>query len=50
MTGVLVAIDRGDVPLIHLRYRCSRCRSRLTEWVYTRKYGGRPAWNRDGEL
>jgi hypothetical protein len=23
---------RGDKPRIHLRYRCSRCRSRLTDW------------------
>jgi hypothetical protein len=27
----LVDTGRGDVPLIHLKYRCSRCRSRLTD-------------------
>jgi hypothetical protein len=35
----LVDTGRGDVPLIHLRYRCSRCRSRLTDFVCTSKYG-----------
>jgi hypothetical protein len=44
----LVDTGRGDVPLIHLRYRCSKCRSRLTDFVCTSTYGGRPAWNRDG--
>jgi hypothetical protein len=39
---------RGDVPLMHLKFRCSRCGSRLTDSVCTSKYGGRPAWNRDG--
>src|SRR5262249_15792437 len=38
----------GDVPLIHLRFRCARGRSRLTGIICTAKYGGRPAWNRDG--
>jgi hypothetical protein len=41
-------VDEWNVPLIHLRYRCSRCRTRLTDWVVTSTYGGRPAWNRDG--
>jgi hypothetical protein len=40
----LVADGRGDVPLIHLRYRCSNCGSRLTDWVCASKYDGRPAW------
>jgi hypothetical protein len=40
----LVDTWRGDVPLMHLRYRCSNCGSRLTDWVCTSKYGGRPAW------
>jgi hypothetical protein len=44
----LVDTGRGDVPLIHLRYRCSKCRSRLTDFVCTSRYGGRPGWNRDG--
>ena len=29
----LVAAGRGDVPLIRLRFRCSNCGSRLTDWV-----------------
>jgi hypothetical protein len=40
----LVDTGRGDVPLIHLKYRCSRCGSRLTDFVCTSRYGGRPAW------
>ena len=43
----LVDTGRGDSPLIHLKYRC-KCGSRLTDWVVTSRYGGRPAWNRDG--
>jgi hypothetical protein len=31
----LVAGGRGDVPLIELRWRCSNCRSRLTDFVVT---------------
>jgi len=31
----LVDSSRGDTPLIHLRYRCSKCGSRLTDWVVT---------------
>jgi hypothetical protein len=38
----LVDEGREDVPLIHLRYRCSRCGSRPTDWVVTSKSGGRP--------
>jgi len=41
----LVAEGRGDVPLIHLPFRC-RCGSRRTGIICTSKYGGRPAWNR----
>ena len=44
----IVDAGRGDVPLIHLRYRCGRCGSRLTDFVCTSRYSGRPAWNRDG--
>ena len=44
----LVDTGRGDVPLIHLKYRCSNCGSRRTDWVVTSRYSGRPAWNRDG--
>jgi hypothetical protein len=44
----LVDTGRGDEPLIHLRYRCVRCGSRLTGWVCTSRYSGRPAWNRGG--
>ena len=29
----LVDAGRGDVPLIRLRFRCSNCGSRLTDWV-----------------
>ena len=43
----LVAEGRGDVPLIHLPFRC-RCGSRATGIICSSKYGGRPAWNRDG--
>ena len=46
-SAMLIDTGRGDTPLIHLRYRCSKCRSGLTDWVVTSKYGGRPAWNRD---
>jgi hypothetical protein len=43
----LVDTGRGDVPLIHLRYRCSNCHSRLTDFFCTSRYGGRPAWSGD---
>ena len=33
----LVDAGRGDVPLIKLRFRCSNCGSRLTNWVVTAK-------------
>jgi len=42
----LVDEGRGDTPLIHLKYRCN-CGSRLTDWVVTSMYGGRPAWSSD---
>jgi hypothetical protein len=41
----LIDSGRGDTPLIHLRYRCSKCGSSHTDWVVTSRYGGRPAWN-----
>jgi hypothetical protein len=31
----LVDADRGDVPLIELRFRCANCGSRLTDFVVT---------------
>ena len=31
----LIAVGEGDVPLINLCWRCGRCGSRLTDWVYT---------------
>jgi hypothetical protein len=31
----LVYAGHGDVPLIHLRFRCSNCRSGLTDFVVT---------------
>jgi hypothetical protein len=43
----LVDAGRGGVLLIRLRYRCLNCGSRLTDWICTSRYGGRPAWNRD---
>jgi hypothetical protein len=33
----VIAAGRGDVPLRALRFRCSGCRSRLTEFVVTGK-------------
>jgi hypothetical protein len=33
----LIDADRGDVPLIHLRFRCSNCGSRLTDSLVTSK-------------
>jgi hypothetical protein len=29
----LVETGRGDVPLIHLRFRCQNCGSHRTDWV-----------------
>jgi hypothetical protein len=31
----LVDAGRGDVPLVHLRFRCANCGSRLTDFVVT---------------
>jgi hypothetical protein len=39
----LVAGGRGDVPLIHLRFRCANCRSRLVDFVVT---SSRPPFGR----
>ena len=36
--------------LINPEHRCSSCGSRLTDWICTSRYGGRPAWNRDGTM
>ena len=44
--GKLVAEGKGDVPLIHLPFRC-RCGSRRTGIICTSKHGGRPTWARD---
>ena len=33
----LVDAGRGDVPLIHLRFRCSYCGSELTDSLVTSK-------------
>ena len=41
---------RGDVPLIHLKYRCSNCGSRLIDFNCTSRYGGRAAWKHDGTM
>jgi hypothetical protein len=43
----LIAEGRGDVPLVHLPFRC-RCGSRSTGIICATAHGGRPAWNRDG--
>ena len=43
----LIAEGSGDVPLIHLPFRC-RCGSRRTGIICSTAYGGRPVWNRDG--
>lgn len=29
----IVDSGRGDVPLIHLRFRCTNCGGRRTDWV-----------------
>jgi hypothetical protein len=44
----LVDEGRGDVPLIHLPFRC-RCGSRRTGIICSTAHGGRPAWSRSGE-
>ena len=36
----LMGAGRGDVPLIKLRFRCSNCGGRLTDWVVTAKNTG----------
>jgi len=36
----LVDTGKGDVPLIKLRFRCSNCGGRLTDWVVTAKNTG----------
>jgi hypothetical protein len=38
----LIAAGRGDVPLRSLRFRCSACRSRLTDFVVTGRDTPRP--------
>jgi hypothetical protein len=38
----LVNAGRGDVPLIHLRFRCSNCGSQLTDFVVTSRDEPRP--------
>ena len=42
----LIDAGRGDVPLTRLRFRCSNCRSSLTDFVCT---GGRPSGFSRGE-
>jgi hypothetical protein len=44
----LIDTGRGDTPLVHLPFRC-RCGSNRTGIICTSRYGGRPAWSRDGE-
>lgn len=40
----LVAAGRGDVPLAKLRFRCSRCGSRKTDWqVAARRSDEKPS-------
>jgi len=36
----LVDTGKGDVPLIKLRFRCSNCGGRLTDWVVTARDTG----------
>jgi hypothetical protein len=38
----LVASGRGDVPLRSLRWRCTNCRSQLTDFVVTGGANVRP--------
>jgi hypothetical protein len=44
----LIAAGKGDVPLINLRWLCSNCGSRLTDWVCTSRYAlaARPGFTR----
>jgi hypothetical protein len=36
----LIDAGRGDVPLVNLRFRCSNCGGRLTDFVCTSKDAG----------
>jgi hypothetical protein len=36
----LIDAGKGDVPLINLKFRCSNCGSRLTDFVCTSKDAG----------
>jgi hypothetical protein len=38
----LIAAGRGDTPLRALRFRCTSCRSRLTDFVVTGKDTPKP--------
>ena len=37
----LIEAGKGDVPLIHLRYRCSGCGTGNTDWVVTSRGAAR---------
>ena len=38
----LIEAGKGDVPLIHLRFRCSNCGSRRTDAVITSRENPQP--------
>ena len=38
----LVDCGKGDVPLVQLKFRCSHCRSRRTDWVVASRHQVRP--------
>jgi hypothetical protein len=38
----LIAAGRGDTPLLELRFRCTACRSRLTDFVVTARDTPKP--------
>jgi hypothetical protein len=38
----LIDAGRGDVPLIHLRFRCSNCSSDRTDFVVTSRDNPQP--------
>ena len=38
-TGALIRDGRGDIPLIHLKWRCGNCGSGLTRISQTREQG-----------
>jgi hypothetical protein len=40
----IIDLGRGDVPLINLRYRCSKCGSSRTDWVVASRRTG--PWSR----